>query len=77
MRIEHSHGGRIGHRNGIVRPNGRVTKELLPVAARVALFQEGLYDGPVEILLKDRIFLVNGLLWLAAVMAILYLGTIP
>lgn len=36
--------------------------------------QEGLYDGPVEILLRDRIFLVNGLLWLAAVLVILYLG---
>jgi 4-hydroxybenzoate polyprenyltransferase len=34
--------------------------------------QEGLYDGPVEILLKDRIFLVNGLLWLGSVAAVLY-----
>ena len=36
--------------------------------------QEGLYDGPVEILLKDRIFLINGLLWLVAIVVILYLG---
>jgi 4-hydroxybenzoate polyprenyltransferase len=36
--------------------------------------QEGRFDGPVEMLLKDRIFLLNGLLWLAAVAVILYLG---
>jgi hypothetical protein len=30
----------------------------------------------VEILLKDRIFLINGLLWLGSVMAILYLGNL-
>lgn len=39
--------------------------------------QEGLYDGPVELLLKDRIFLINGLLWLGAIVAILYLGNLP
>lgn len=36
--------------------------------------QEGKYDGPVEILLKDSKFMLNGLLWLLSIFAILYLG---
>jgi 4-hydroxybenzoate polyprenyltransferase len=35
--------------------------------------QEGKGDGPVEVLSRDPIFLVNGLLWLAAVGVVLYL----
>jgi 4-hydroxybenzoate polyprenyltransferase len=35
--------------------------------------QEGQYDGPVEVLLKDPIFALNGLLWLATVVAVLYI----
>jgi 4-hydroxybenzoate polyprenyltransferase len=34
--------------------------------------QEGQHDGPVEVLLKDRIFMVNGLLWLTSVVFVLY-----
>ena len=34
--------------------------------------QEGKGDGPAEILLKDRVFLLVGVLWLAAVSVILY-----
>lgn len=33
--------------------------------------QEGGSDGPVEVLLKDPVFALNGLLWLAAVLCIL------
>lgn len=36
--------------------------------------QEGNHDGPVELLLTDRVFLVNGVLWLASVLVILYLA---
>jgi 4-hydroxybenzoate polyprenyltransferase len=39
--------------------------------------QNGQYDGPVEILLKDPCFAVNGLLWVAAVFIILYLAPAP
>jgi 4-hydroxybenzoate polyprenyltransferase len=35
--------------------------------------QEGHYDGPVEVLLKDPIFAVNGAMWLATIIAVLYL----
>jgi 4-hydroxybenzoate polyprenyltransferase len=35
--------------------------------------QEGHYDGPVEVLLKDPIFALNGFLWLATIVAVLYL----
>jgi 4-hydroxybenzoate polyprenyltransferase len=34
--------------------------------------QEARHDGPVEVLLTDPIFAVNGLLWVLAVFAILY-----
>jgi hypothetical protein len=34
--------------------------------------QERQYDGPVEVLLKDPIFAINGVLWVGAVVAILY-----
>ena len=35
--------------------------------------QEGQYDGPDEVLLKDPVFTVNGLLWLLVALAILYI----
>jgi 4-hydroxybenzoate polyprenyltransferase len=35
--------------------------------------QEGHYDGPVEVLLKDPIFALNGLLWLVTIVAVLYI----
>jgi 4-hydroxybenzoate polyprenyltransferase len=35
--------------------------------------QEGKHDGPVDVLLKDPVFAVNGLLWMVSVMAVLYL----
>lgn len=35
--------------------------------------QEGRYDGPVEVLLKDPVFLLNGLSWMAVSAAVLYL----
>lgn len=35
--------------------------------------QEGRYDGPVEVLLKDPIFAVNGLLWILTVVFLLYI----
>jgi 4-hydroxybenzoate polyprenyltransferase len=34
--------------------------------------QEGRYDGPVEVLLKDPVFVVNCILWLVAVIVVLY-----
>ncbi len=34
--------------------------------------QEGKHDGPVEIFLADRIFALNAILWVAAVVTILY-----
>jgi decaprenyl-phosphate phosphoribosyltransferase len=34
--------------------------------------QEGQHDGPVEVLLKDPIFAINGLLWLVTIIAVLY-----
>lgn len=34
--------------------------------------QEGQDDGPVDVLLKDPVFAVNGILWLGTVLAILY-----
>jgi decaprenyl-phosphate phosphoribosyltransferase len=34
--------------------------------------QEGQYDGPVEVLLKDPVFALNGLLWLVTIIAVLY-----
>ncbi|MFL5245700.1 MAG: decaprenyl-phosphate phosphoribosyltransferase [Gemmataceae bacterium] len=36
--------------------------------------QEGQHDGPVEVLLKDPIFALNGLLWLLTTIAVLYLN---
>jgi 4-hydroxybenzoate polyprenyltransferase len=36
--------------------------------------QEGQYDGPVELLLRDPVFSINGALWLITVIAILYCG---
>jgi 4-hydroxybenzoate polyprenyltransferase len=35
--------------------------------------QEARHDGPVEVLLKDAIFALNGLLWVSSVFAILYI----
>jgi 4-hydroxybenzoate polyprenyltransferase len=35
--------------------------------------QDGQHDGPAEVLLKDRIFALTGLLWVLTVTAILYL----
>jgi 4-hydroxybenzoate polyprenyltransferase len=35
--------------------------------------QEGKQDGPVDVLLKDPVFAVNGLLWMVSVVAVLYL----
>lgn len=35
--------------------------------------QEGKHDGPVEVLLKDPVFFLNGLLWVGSIVAILYL----
>jgi 4-hydroxybenzoate polyprenyltransferase len=34
--------------------------------------QEGQHDGPVEVLLKDPVFAINGLLWLITIIAVLY-----
>jgi 4-hydroxybenzoate polyprenyltransferase len=34
--------------------------------------QEGQHDGPVEVLLKDPVFAINGLLWLVTIIAVLY-----
>jgi hypothetical protein len=34
--------------------------------------QEGRHDGPVEVLLKDPIFALNGALWVVAVFVVLY-----
>jgi 4-hydroxybenzoate polyprenyltransferase len=34
--------------------------------------QEGRHDGPVEVLMKDRVFLLNGLLWVAMSAVVLY-----
>ena len=34
--------------------------------------QEGHRDGPVEVLLRDPIFLVNGGLWMISVVSVLY-----
>lgn len=36
--------------------------------------QEGRHDGPVEVLGKDPIFAINGLLWLLTVVVILYIA---
>jgi len=35
--------------------------------------QEGQHDGPVEVLLRDPVFALNGALWTATVVAVLYL----
>jgi 4-hydroxybenzoate polyprenyltransferase len=37
--------------------------------------QEGRHDGPVEVLLGDPVFAINGLLWIATVVAVLFLHT--
>jgi len=34
--------------------------------------QEGRHDGPVDVLLRDRVFLINGLLWVALSAVVLY-----
>lgn len=34
--------------------------------------QEGQHDGPVEVLLKDPVFTLNGLLWIGSIVIILY-----
>jgi 4-hydroxybenzoate polyprenyltransferase len=34
--------------------------------------QEGRHDGPVEVMLKDWVFALNGILWILLVVAILY-----
>jgi 4-hydroxybenzoate polyprenyltransferase len=34
--------------------------------------QEGKYDGPVEVLLRDYVFVLNGFAWMSAVLIVLY-----
>src|SRR5262249_28826534 len=39
--------------------------------------QEGRHDGPVEVLLKDPVFFLNGLLWIGSIVLILYAPGLP